>query len=85
MPIALCYWGVNCNLISRVIVNFIGSMNTNVKEVCDLQPISYKPEVVNGENTWSWTFEYKNTQNQVGLQITQKVTLHAKNGNESQY
>jgi len=50
-----------------------------------LQPISYKPEVVNGENTWSWTFEYKNTQNQVGLQITQKVTLHAKNGNESQY
>lgn len=52
---------------------------------CDLQPISYKPEVVNGENTWSRTFEYKNTQNQVGLQITQKVTLHAKNGNESQY
>lgn len=60
-------------------------MNSNVKKVCDLQPISYKPEVVNGENTWSRTFEYKNTQNQVGLQITQNVTLHAKNGNESQY
>lgn len=51
----------------------------------NMQPISYKPEVVNGENTWSRTFEYKDTQHQVGLQLTQKVTLHAKNGNESQY
>lgn len=54
-------------------------------DLCNMQPISYKPEVVNGQNTWSRTFEYKDTQHQVGLQLTQKVTLHAKNGNESQY
>lgn len=51
----------------------------------DITPTSYTANVIQGENVWSRTFKYKNTANGLDMELIQKVTLHDKKGNESQY
>lgn len=51
----------------------------------DITPTSYTANVIKGENVWSRTFKYTEAANGLDMELIQTVTLHDKNGNESQY